>query len=219
MEDLKKGLKNQTRGRKYVTSWVKEQMLNTKLHNELIEELLTHHPTKKIQKENISYIMVKIRPPFNQRALYFKLKEQPLDDISYIQCIKNLFGKFSSNEDRRIGVTLAFRNHIHNDKKEEFFMKNTYFNNKKRVAKCDHCEKVTEKIHIDHYKIPFKVILKEFLSESRININQLRYKEENNILLLVNNALAKRWVKYHDSKVSYRVLCASCNSRFSSYGF
>ena len=62
-------LTNFNQGRKIITTLVKSYPMNTKFTNELLEELLTHHPSKKIS--NIEYLMIKPHPIYRSRCLFF----------------------------------------------------------------------------------------------------------------------------------------------------
>ncbi len=119
--DIKEILKNQTNGRKYMTSKIKEMKLNEKFRDKFFEEVLKNHPTKCLN--NLEYLVIRNRMPYNKRALYFKVKDEEEDDISYIMSIKNFFGQFSQKKKKLEDITFAFRNSIWNTKRKNFFLK------------------------------------------------------------------------------------------------
>lgn len=223
-ESLKNILKNVTNGTKYITNKLNKYNLNKNFYDDEIVSLLQHHPTKKI--ENIEYLIVKLRPPFNTRALYFydnKCKEE--DDVSYKMCIQNLFGKYKKDNHLKTDTISSFRNEIHEGTKKEFFLKNTFLSNDIYKSECSLCNKYIttsledKDINVDHYPIPFSKILDDFLELNEIKIESVSSKEIDNIMKLEDDNLSDRWKKYHDSKASYRILCEKCNTCNGSYGY
>jgi hypothetical protein len=85
--------------KKYITNIINKYCDNQKVNDIEIFELLQYHPTKHINIENIDYLVVKIRKPFNTLALFYKYKNnESEDDISYVLCIKNLFGRYDRDK-------------------------------------------------------------------------------------------------------------------------
>lgn len=55
--------------------------------------LLQYHPTKHIDKSSLDYIT-----PYNTLALFYKYKHSNVvDDVSYVLCIQNVFGKYKKD--------------------------------------------------------------------------------------------------------------------------
>ena len=92
-------LKN-VNGKKHITGIISKLSDNDRVDNIEVLELLQYHPTKHIDIENIDYLFVKIRPPHNKLALFYKYKNsETVDDISYILCIKALISKYNPCSD------------------------------------------------------------------------------------------------------------------------
>jgi len=211
-------LKNIANARKYISEKLSKIPLNKHFRDEEIEELLHYHPDKVIG--NIHYLVMKIRKPYNTKSLYFKSNNfQDEDDISYIYCIKNLFGKFSDNKRIQENVLTAFRNAIQfNGNKKQYFLNNSTNKDGNFMAKCDNCNEY-KKATTDHFLIPYIQIFNNFITINNIKLCDIEIEENNNIIRLKDNVLEQKWVKYHDDNAIYRILCKSCNSLFGSYGF
>jgi hypothetical protein len=69
--NIKIKLKNITNGKKYITNIIEKYNNNEKINNIEILELLQYHPTKHINIQNIDYLIIKTRKPFNNLALYW----------------------------------------------------------------------------------------------------------------------------------------------------
>ena len=222
MEDkLKTELKNMTNGKKYVTSLLKNYRENDKINNLTILYLLSFHPTKNIDIKNIDYLIIKNRKPYNRLALHYKYKnDDKIDDISYILCIKNLFGKYNNNKSKLEDIISSFRHECHHGSKKRYFINNITFSKDMHIGTCSNCKIETSDITTDHYKIPFKKILDDFCNETKINLKQVKIFENKKCeLLLKDRKLAENWLNFHDKLAQYRLLCKSCNSRFGSYNY
>lgn len=85
--NLKSKLKSVTNGRKYVTSLLKRYSEGDLVEDGEIMDLLAFHPTKKLDKTNVEYLIMRRRKPYNTLALFYKYKTSPnIDDISYVSC-------------------------------------------------------------------------------------------------------------------------------------
>ena len=71
-DTLKLKLVNLTKGIKYITSIIINKNVNIPFRDEEIELLLKQHPNEK-KITDIEYLVVRIRPPFNGKALYIKI--------------------------------------------------------------------------------------------------------------------------------------------------
>ena len=164
---------------------------------------------------------MKIRPPFNTLALFYKYRNHDkVDDISWKLCIRNLYGKYNRDEEYIKDVNTALRNEAHEGTKKQYYMDNISIYTNKFMGKCSHCNDLTSKIHTDHYPIPYKKILEDFLKEETILLENIDIYENNrNEIRLKDKCLAERWLNFHDNVADYRLLCASCNCSFGSYGY
>ena len=74
MSSLKKELKNLTTGYKVITNIIKNKVVNLKFKDDpTIFTLLEYHPTKTIPKTNIEYLVVRLRKPYNNLSLFYKM--------------------------------------------------------------------------------------------------------------------------------------------------
>ena len=220
-KELKSKLKNVTNGKKYITDIIGKYKDNEKINNTEILKLLQYHPTKHINIENIDYLIVKIRSPYNTLALYYKYKNnEKEDDISYISCIKNLFNKYNKDKHYEDDVMKAFRNESHIGSKKQYFIDNTKIKNDLFYGICKNCKIETSNITTDHYPIPYKQIFQKFIQKEIITISDIEIYENNvNELRIKNEELSNNFIIFHDEIAEYRLLCKSCNSSFGSYNF
>jgi hypothetical protein len=209
---LKKELKNLTRGTKTITSFIEKQPIDIPFHNELLEQLVKQHPTKgKIR--DIDYLIIRIRPPYNGKALYIKNKDdKPEDDVSYKSCLRNLFGKFNREKDNDAKILHAFRHTISETKRKDFFLNSNY-------KHCEDCG-LSDTINIDHFELSFQQILDEFIFVNNIDFCKLKVFENNdNLYEFEDKIFQEKWVQYHDTNAIFRFLCKSCNASNGSYGY
>lgn len=221
MNILKSKLKNQTNGRKYITGQLSKYEINANVDDPDILELLKYHPTKHINIENIDYLQVKLHPTWKRPTLYYKYRNKDtMDDIAYVDCIKNLFGKYNRDERYVADVMNAFRNESHIGTKQQFFIDNTTVVDEKFVGCCSKCNMTTTKITTDHYPITYQEIFDNFILIERIVLSEQDiYETERCELKLKNSDFAEKWRTFHDSIANYRLLCKSCNSSCGSYGY
>ena len=217
--NLKIKLKNVTNGKKYVTDIIEKYKKNEIVNNIVILELLQYHPTKRIHIENIEYLIVRLRKPFNNLALYYKYKDHDIeDDISYILCIKNLFGKYNENTQYEKDVLAAFRNESHVGSKKQYFINNTKIKDNSFYGICKHCQIETKNITTDHFPTSYKNIFSNFLLLENIILSNVEIDEsDTNEIKIKNQEFAIKFRIFHDEHASYRLLCKSCNSHFGSY--
>jgi hypothetical protein len=154
---------------------------------------------------------------YNALSLHYKLKgNNHIEDISYVNCIKNLFGKYNDDSNKRNKVIKAFRLEINDSKRAEYLEENTYYDGDILVGDCDNCKKTTRFIAVDHYKLSFKELMTTFLNIIKLDINDI---EVGNDHKLKNKNLAYKWLIYHDTRAVFRILCRSCNGHFGSYNY
>ena len=216
MSLLKKQCSNVTKARAYMSivmaSFEEEDIIN----NECLNELIKYHPTKQI--ENVEWLKMK-RPPNNFRTLSLHYKNSitgEVDNISWHMCITNLYGRWNSSKAHIADVKKAFRHDSYNGTTRVFRRNNTT----NGTGICDDCKITTPDIEVDHYPLPFKEIIKTFRKDNVISLSQVQCTElHNTSLILTDRSLSNRWVEYHDSVATYRLLCRSCNRKNGSYGF
>jgi len=183
------------------------------IEDSAIKELIQYHPTK--QLNDIEWLKLKTRPPFKQLSLTYK-KDGKEDDISWKLCIRNLYGKYSADEEHEKDIKQAFRFEIQKGTKSQFFIQNT----KCCIGLCDECKISTRDITIDHYPSPYKKILETFLHENNIKLPKVEvFLNDINEYIIKEKELAQKWLSTHDNQATYRLLCRSCNSINGSYGY
>jgi len=221
LAELKTKLKNVTHAKQYITMTLNKFHEGDLVEDEVVLTLLQYHPSKKININNIEYLQLKKRPPFNTLALYYKYKSNDfVDDISYVLCIKNLFGKYTPDKQYLEDVVSAFRNESHVGSKKKYFVEHTMKCDDVFTGVCNNCNVLTASITTDHSKVPFKVIFNTFVENENISLNTVEiFENDKNELRIYDTDLAQKWRDFHDTHATYRLLCKSCNSHFGSYGF
>jgi len=213
MSIVKSNCKNMTQANKYVSSIIQSLQEDVMIEDSAIKELIQYHPTK--QLNDIEWLKLKTRPPFKQLSLTYK-KDGKEDDISWKLCIRNLYGKYSADEEHEKDIKQAFRFEIHKGTKSQFFIQNT----KCCIGLCAECKISTRDITIDHYPTPYKKILETFLHENNIKLPKVEvFLNDINEYIIKEKELAQKWLTTHDNQATYRLLCRSCNSRNGSYGY
>lgn len=107
-EELKYKLKNITNGKAYVANILKNYKEDELIYDDELFELICHHPTKKLNVDEVEYLVLRKRKPFNKLALFFKINGEE-DDISYILCLRNLFNKYDVDKIEKENIIRAFR--------------------------------------------------------------------------------------------------------------
>lgn len=219
MDIIRTRLKNVTNGTQYITAILRKYKENEKVDDTEILSLLQYHPTKHINIDNIDYLIIKLRKPFNKLSLFYKYKNSEIeDDISYILCIKNVFGKYNRDKQYDEDVMSAFRNESHMCSKKMYFINNTKKINNLFYGICDNCKIQTSNITTDHYPMPYTRIFSNFIELENMLISNIEIYENNvNEIRIKNEDIAIKWRLYHDKYATYRLLCKSCNSHFGSY--
>lgn len=223
MTSIKYKCKNITQANKYISDIINsfkiDEIIDEKsIEGKIIIELIKYHPNKKININNLEWLMIKLRKPYNTPALYYKTNIE--DDISWKLCIKNLYGKYDSSKEYINDVNNAFRNESHNGSKKQYFIDNTKIINSINYGLCKNCNIETSNITTDHYPIPYKRILESFIDMNKINLSEIDiFENEKNEIRIKDNEFAFKWLNYHDNMAEYRLLCNSCNSHFGAYGF
>ena len=210
---LQNKFENITKGTKYVTSFINNQPIDTPFRDNDIELLLKCHPNEDKIKD-IEYLVVKIRPPFNGKALYIKnYCDDTEDDVSYKYCLRALFNKYSKTENNVNRIMKTFRDVISNNKRKQFFLNFT-------GNICQQCEEFIDTLHIDHYKYTFQQLLDEFIYDNKIDFSSIKVLENNNNLYeFEDKDLQQNWVNYHDNKAIFKALCKKCNLSNGTYGY
>ena len=224
--ELKALFKNKTQGTKYVTAHLKQKPLNQQFSSAddpLIAELLTWHPDRKAGGPgDLEYCVMRPNATYYTPTLHFKRTDADDEDtISYKVCVENLFGKYDRTKYGLTDRTHAFRLATFDDYHRDFYRAHS---NPDGTAICSNptCGRLCGgglplKSHVDHYQLSFKQILADFLAAEGIQLCDVAITWRGIESILVDTALESRWVRYHNGRVQYRVLCGSCNSKFGEY--
>jgi hypothetical protein len=211
-EELKGYFKNITQGRSTITQIIQNTPFDKQFRNKEIEALLAYHPHEGKIGE-IEYLIVK-RNEYNGRSLYFLNKGSVTeDDSSYVACIRNLFGKFDIQKDKMDRIITAFRDTISSTTKKTYYLEH-------RFDCCFECGQ-DYNLAVDHFMIAFQQILDEFIADSNIRVSKLQVKEiRRNIWDFVDaDELRESWIRYHDGRATFRMLCKKCNGKCGAYGY
>lgn len=210
-----------TQANTYIGNIIRTNKNEEIIDDAIIKQLITHHPIKRIDVNKLEWLKIKSRKPFNNLALFYKYKNSIIeDDISWKLCIRNLYGKYNRDEEYEKNVKTAFRNESHIGTKKLYFINNTTIINDIFMGICNNCNKKTENITTDHYKLSYKEIFNNFVNVKNINLSNIDiFENEDNEIRIKDENLASEWLNYHDNNAQYRLLCKTCNSHFGSYGY
>ena len=213
MSHLKTTLKNMTNAKRIISKIIKDTPMETQFTDETLLELMNYHPRKE-KVTDIEYFIIKLDETFKTPTLYIKTKTHE-DSVSWNTCIINLFGKYDSTKDHILDVGSAFRLITFDNKHKEFVNAQIIDG----VGICSHCKTACgkgkeKKFHVDHHIIPYIDIFNKFISENSINISSIILKKEGINYYLESISLAEKWKSYHNDRVTYRILCETCNMSF-----
>ena len=112
-----------TTAKNYVRNILSKYLPNQIIENIIIKELVKYHPTKKINVDKVEWFKIKIRPPYNKPALFFKYKNnEKEDDISWHLCIKNLYGKYKYKKEHKQTLNKLLEMKVIKEQKDNIFL-------------------------------------------------------------------------------------------------
>ena len=122
MSSLKNELKNLTTGYKVITNIIKNKVVDLKFKDSTLLSLLEYHPSKTIQKTNIEYLVVRLRKPYNNPSLFYKMNYvgSVEDDVSYRLCLQVLFEKYDKKSSNKESIMSALRSECNYGTKKVF---------------------------------------------------------------------------------------------------
>lgn len=215
--------KNMTDAKKRIRSIINKVGVNKEFMNDELINVLLHHPDKRVRRrEDVEYLVVKYHPKWtSSRCLCIKIKGREEDDISYVNCIRNIFGKFKKQEKDLKKVQEAFRQEIEGTSRREYF--HSKLDEVEKIGLSWHgiCEQCKTKgvITSDHKTYPFKMILRDFLNQEQIKEEHVQVHYVDGWSRIKDKEFASKWIKFHDDKAEWQLLCRSCNSHNGSYGY
>ena len=199
---LKERCSNMTQANRYIGNIIRTKNNEEIIEDRIIKELVKYHPTKRIDVNKVEWFKIKSRPPFNKPALFYKYKNsRNEDDISWRLCIRNLYGKYNRDEEYEKNVKTAFRNESHIGRKKQYFINNTTIKNNIFMGICNNCNKKTENITTDHYKLSYKEIFDNFININNINLSNIDIfeNEDNESIADIMTNLTKVHIALVDS--------------------
>jgi len=214
MSCLKTTLKNVTNAKRVIRPILDAAAFDVRFEDSILLSLMEHHPDKEKVKD-IEYFVKKLEGVYNKPALYIKTKTNDEVTVSWITCIDNLFGKYTPRENQIKDVKSAFRHKTYDDKHKDFVDAHTEHG----VGTCGNCGVLCglgreTKLHVDHHIVPYIDIFNSFVADNGIDLLSTGIKKEGINYYLEDASLAEKWISYHNERVTYRILCASCNVKF-----
>ena len=189
----------------------------------LILSILKYHPNaeeKQVDRITDLYIGQNC---YRRPCLMVKYSDIPDDDISYAQCIDNLFGKHNKDKKEAQQRNNALRQATkETEKYKNFLSTHTHLNSAGEwCGTCALCECVTSNKDVDHDDPwPFLKIYDEFFKSHKINPKSITITEYEPLKYRIDNEnIRNSWISFHDERCNYRLLCASCNRRLGSHGY
>jgi len=219
-QELKDHFINVTRGKSMITKKLQSLGVDAYVQDPFILQLMKFHPSKTINPDNIEYLVIKPRLPYKTLSLYYKYKDSEIvDDVSYVACIKNLFGVFEKEKSFKSDIKAAFRSVVHHGAKYMYFVEHASPVNDQWIGNCSECG-ISTSMCVDHFNISYALIFDRYIEETKLNLMEIQiYEAENNELRLYDTELADHFRTFHDNLAQFRLLCKSCNSKFGSYGY
>ena len=199
---------NLTRAHRHMQTRLKAHKLGSPFRDDVLTSLLQHHPSKKFKSHSM-FVMAK-RPPYNKPCLYSVSKNQCLVDVSWVWCLKKLYGH--STDDSKQKVLMAFRNEAFRSAAMQRAREHI------GVGRCRGCDRVC-KLHVDHADKPFAQIVDEFLVSRSIRLHDVVIRFNHSLNLFKDTKLAAAWHTWHDEHATLEGLCKRCNCAKGSSGY
>jgi len=202
---------NLTRACKHVATRLKKHKLNELFQDKQLLDLLQHQPRKTVNPAKVEAFVRAKRLPYNRPCLY-AVVEGDYKGVSYIKCLRKLYGLYDAGRERRQRVLNAFRF-------EAFRSDGMQSAHKKiGVAVCSSCQRRC-KLAIDHSGKPFAQIVDEFLEHEGMALCDVVVSWAERASEFRCRQLGGRWCAWHDEHAKLTGLCRSCNSAKGSGGY
>lgn len=191
---------------------IDRQELNLPFRSALLEETIGYHPDPTKVDGPIKYLEIRMSL-YKQRTLFFK-DDVKIDSIGYNTCISTALG-LKSPSTQCHNVQKAFRREIVDGRNQ--FMKENITDNKGKCADCQgifptrYQSENNVHIQVDHIE-SFNIIYSDFINEHDINPDTIQLEKDDWFAYcLADYSLRTKWIKYHDDRVKYQLLCSPCN--------
>lgn len=206
---------------KHIVKEILQRHLKSRMRftNDILRGLIKHHPEAHRKKvEQVVAFQVVPDPRYKTPCLRIVRDDDSSDDISYLMCLKRLFGGTKVQvlaSAKRNAASEALRNDAFPGTRRQFHKQHCEANGSLGV--CSQCRK-TEPLVVDHYPVAFSTILNEFLSPRNIAWQDVEaIQDDTGRFICRDRKFAGEWLTFHDSKASFRLLCRACNSRNGNY--
>ena len=199
------------KAQRYFGAKMKHFEANKEFKDPELTQLIEHHPTRNIK--NIKSFIIKQQPPFNKNSLFVMTKTGGLVDAGMIKCLRNMYGKYSADDEKRKLVLATFRKEASQTKQFQRYKA------KYTVGTCSGCFKKC-KLALDHKDLSFVQILDMFLDNENLQLTDvgIRWLKRGDYVLK-DDSLSEKWRDWHDDHATYQGLCRQCNSAKGSGGY
>lgn len=216
-EEFRALLKNKKNGYELIRSILDTYEVGQQFMDSTITLLLSHHPDKE-KVAGLDYCALRLHPTYRQKTLYIKTKDKEEDSVSWKTCVDNILDKYDAKKSYITAVLSAFRIATFDEVRRAFFNNNT----RDDSAICEYCKETCYSkhlnkppaIHIDHHLLSFHEIVSTFMSDNSLTAPDVDIKYVGLESHIKDELLKQKWIQYHNSVVTYRILCSSCNGRF-----
>ena len=194
----------------YIADKLKKFDRDVPFTDDELSALIAFHPTRKHMQ--VKSFIRQARPPFNKVSL-FVITKNGIFDASTTKCLRNMYGKFDADREKRKLVIQAFRQET--NLCTSMIQARTEFT----IGPCALCGKNC-KLSVDHKDTPFSQMLDTFLNENSLKLSDVKVRWVQRAEYLLRDAeLSKKWRLFHDAHATFQGLCRKCNSAKGSGGY
>jgi hypothetical protein len=199
-----------SRARIFVSELLKAKATDVPFQHPELRDLMLFHPGRKVK--DFAYFSKKTMPPYNKPCLTVTMPDRKVVVVSWVHCLKKLYGKNNPERNKKIRAVQAFREEISTSPKM------LEARDKFGQGQCQEC-KMKAKLDIDHDVKPFAMLLDEFLEKKSLCLTKISLDFRSRPLTLMSRKLALQWVEYHDENATLVGLCRTCNCSKGSGGY
>jgi hypothetical protein len=164
-----------------------------------ILNVLENHPNFEEKSNGMSHLEIKKNMPYQSKGFHFCFPDRESVSISYIEALK------PSSHNSNVQKTAR---HSIGDQILEF--NRLYFNSSNDCELCGETIEPNQPTHTDHIVL-FKNIWTDFLSESKITVDEIRCVNLGKGICFFEEPLLSKWQVYHKEKAKLRITHAHCN--------
>lgn len=209
---MKHRFSSRTLASKNISRIINSQNVGEPFDCKILRDLAGYEPCK---KNDIKCFHIMCHPQFhNRKLLVIEDHSGVYHRMKYSKCLEVAYKRPTrSMDDVRCGwhkqdVIQGFREAIRLGSVETY-RKRTI----NRKSCCNQCGSV-HNLQVDHKEKSFNTLLTEFLNDKEVNLQDVKIICEDNVTHELENILLRdEWIKFHDNRVTYQVLCRLCNIR------